>query len=432
MNLLWVLAGIIILLVLILKKINPMLALLIASIATGLLLGMPIQKITTSITNGIGSTLGSLVMVLALGAMIGKLAEDSGAAKKIVYVLIRIFGFKNIQWAVLLTGILVGIPLFYNAGFVILIPLVFSIAAAAGLPRLYVGIPMAAALSVTHGFLPPHPGPVALSGIFHAEIGKVLIYGLILSIPIAIMAGIVFPRLSIRLNKPDRPQASVVAFDDEHTLPGTLKSFTIALSPILIISFATLGLLIFHDGPAHSFLTFIADPTIALLITLTITLIIQDTSISKAMDSCAEGVKGIAMILMIIAAGGAFKQILVDSGIGEDVKNMAANIHASPLLLGWLIAALLRITLGSATIAALTASGMVIPLIAAGASPELMVLAIGAGSLMFSHVNDTGFWMFKEYFDLSLKETFKTWTLMETIVSVLGIIGVLILNTVIQ
>jgi Gnt-I system high-affinity gluconate transporter len=432
MNLLWVLAGIIILLVLILKKINPMLALLIASIATGLLLGMPIEKITTSITNGIGSTLGSLVMVLALGAMIGKLAEDSGAAKKIVYVLIRIFGFKNIQWAVLLTGILVGIPLFYNAGFVILIPLVFSIAGAAGLPRLYVGIPMAAALSVTHGFLPPHPGPVALSGIFHAEIGKVLIYGLILTVPIAIMAGIVFPRIIIRLNKTEPQQKRAITFDDEHTLPGTLKSFTIALSPILIISLATLGLLLFQSGPAHSFLTFIADPTIALLITLTITLIIQDTSISKAMDSCAEGVKGIAMILMIIAAGGAFKQILVDSGIGEDVKNMAANIHASPLLLGWLIAALLRVTLGSATIAALTASGMVIPLITAGASPELMVLAIGAGSLMFSHVNDTGFWMFKEYFNLNLKETFKTWTLMETIVSVLGIIGVLILNTIIN
>jgi Gnt-I system high-affinity gluconate transporter len=432
MNLLWVLAGIIVLLVLILKKINPMLALLIASITTGLLLGMPIQKITTSITNGIGSTLGSLVMVLALGAMIGKLAEDSGAAKKIVYVLIRIFGFKNIQWAVLLTGILVGIPLFYNAGFVILIPLVFSIAAAAGLPRLYVGIPMAAALSVTHGFLPPHPGPVALSGIFHAEIGKVLIYGLILSIPIAVMAGVLFPRIIIKLDKPFHKEEPNLKFDDEHLLPGTLKSFTIALSPILIISIATLGLLIFPSGAAHSFLMFIADPTIALLITLTITLIIQDTSIIKAMESCAEGVKGIAMILMIIAAGGAFKQILVDSGIGEDVKNMAASIHASPLLLGWLIAALLRVTLGSATIAALTASGMVIPLIAGGASPELMVLAIGAGSLMFSHVNDTGFWMFKEYFNLSLKETFKTWTMMETIVSVLGIIGVLILNTIIN
>lgn len=428
MSLLWVLAGIIILLILIVKKINPMLALLISAIITGLFLGMPIQQVMTSINNGIGSTLASMVMVLALGAMIGKLAEDSGAAKKIVYVLIRIFGFKNIQWAVLLTGILVGIPLFYNAGFVVLIPLVFSIASAAKLPKLYVGIPMAAALSVTHGFLPPHPGPVALASIFQADIGKILIYGLALSIPIAVIAGVFFPRLIIKRNRAEALPASEMDFEDEHTLPSAFKSFIIALSPIVIIAVGTLGTIVFPAGPVHSLLSFIADPTIALLITLITTLFLQNLSMSQAMASCTEGVKGIAMILMIIAAGGAFKQILVDSGIGEDVKQMASTIHASPLLLGWLIAALLRVTLGSATVAALTASGMVIPLIAAGASPELMVLAIGSGSLMFSHVNDTGFWMFKEYFNLSLKETFRTWTVMETIVSVLGLVGVLILN----
>jgi Gnt-I system high-affinity gluconate transporter len=432
MNLLAVLAGIIILLVLILKKINPMLALLFASIATGIFLGMPVKQVMISINNGIGSTLGSMVMVLSLGAMIGKLAEDSGAAKKIVYVLIRTFGFKNIQWAVLLTGIMVGIPLFYNAGFVVLIPLVFSIAAAARVPKLYVGIPMAAALSVTHGFLPPHPGPVALAGIFHADIGKVLIYGLVLSIPIAVVAGVLLPRLIIPLDKTGATEKHEMQFDDEHTLPGTFKSFVIALSPIFIIAIGTLGTLAFSNIQLHSLFAFVADPTIALLITLTITLFIQKLPIAKAMESSAEGLKGIAMILMIIAAGGAFKQILVDSGIGEDVKTIAAGINASPLLLGWLIAALLRVTLGSATVAALTASGMVIPLIAAGASPELMVLAIGAGSLMFSHVNDTGFWMFKEYFNLSLKETFKTWTLMETIVSVLGIVGVLLLDHVVR
>jgi gluconate transporter len=432
MSLLWVLAGIIILLILIVKKINPMLALLISAIITGLLLGMPIQQIMTSINNGIGSTLASMVMVLALGAMIGKLAEDSGAAKKIVYVLIRIFGFKNIQWAVLLTGILVGIPLFYNAGFVVLIPLVFSIAAAAKLPKLYVGIPMAAALSVTHGFLPPHPGPVALASIFHADIGKILIYGLILSLPIAVIAGVVFPRIIIKKDKNATRDTSEMDFADEHTLPSTFKSFIIALSPIVIIAVGTLGTLLFPLGPVHALLSFIADPTIALLITLITTLFLQNLSMAQAMESCTEGVKGIAMILMIIAAGGAFKQILVDSGIGSEVKQIASSIHASPLLLGWLIAALLRVTLGSATVAALTASGMVIPLIAAGASPELMVLAIGSGSLMFSHVNDTGFWMFKEYFHLNLKETFKTWTLMETIVSVLGLVGVLILNYIVQ
>lgn len=407
-----------------------MLALLIVSVLTGLILGLPLQKVMTSVTSGIGSTLGGMVMVLALGAMVGKLAEDSGAAKKIVYVLIRIFGVKNIQWAVLLTGILVGIPLFYNAGFVVLIPLVFTIASAAKLPKLYVGIPMAAALSVTHGFLPPHPGPVALATIFHADIGQTLIYGLILSLPIAILAGIFFPRTIIKLSVANKASQQL-KLTEEEGLPSAWKSFIIALSPIFFIALGTIGGFLFADPTAKNIFSFIADPTIALLFAIMITLLIQKMSIPQAMESCGEGVKSIAMIILIIAAGGAFKQILVDSGIGEQVKDLTADLSVSPLLLGWLIAAALRITLGSATVAALTASGMVIPFVTAGASPELMVLAVGAGSLMLSHVNDTGFWMFKEYFNLSLKETFKTWTMMESLISILGLLGVLILNALI-
>lgn len=429
MDLLFVLAGIVILLILILKKVNPMLSLLIVSVITGLMLGLPVQKVMTSITNGIGSTLGGMVMVLALGAMVGKLAEDSGAARKIVYVLIRVFGIGNIQWAVLLTGILVGIPLFYNAGFVVLIPLVFSIASAARLPKLYVGIPMAAALSVTHGFLPPHPGPVALASIFHADIGKTLIYGLELSLPIAVIAGIFFPRSIIKLPLPsDGPAIKPDTLKEDAALPSAFKSFVTALSPIFFIALGTIGGAVSTEPVAKNIFVFLADPTVALLFAIVITLVIQQIPMQKAMDSCAEGVKSIAMIILIIAAGGAFKQILVDSGIGEQVKVLTANLPVSPLLLGWLIAALLRITLGSATVAALTASGMVIPLIGVGAPAELMVLAVGAGSLMLSHVNDTGFWMFKEYFNLSLKDTFKTWTVMESLISVLGLAGVLILN----
>ncbi|MET1054393.1 MAG: gluconate:H+ symporter [Pedobacter sp.] len=427
MDLLFVLAGIVILLILILKKVNPMLSLLIVSVLTGLMLGLPVQKVMSSVTNGIGSTLGGMVMVLALGAMLGKLAEDSGAAKKIVYVLIRIFGIGNIQWAVLLTGILVGIPLFYNAGFVVLIPLVFSIASAAKLPKLYVGIPMAAALSVTHGFLPPHPGPVALASIFHADLGKTLIYGLILSLPIAVIAGVLFPRSIIRLPLRSKDSDPLTLTEDAG-LPSAFKSFVTALSPIFFIAAGTIGGLLSVNPFARHLFEFLADPTVALLFAILLTLVIQNIPLQRAMDSCAEGVKGVAMIILIIAAGGAFKQILVDSGIGEQVKTLTANLPVSPLLLGWFIAAMLRITLGSATVAALTASGMVIPLIGAGAPAELMVIAVGAGSLMLSHVNDTGFWMFKEYFNLSLKETFKTWTVMESLISVLGLIGVLVLN----
>lgn len=426
MSLLIVLAGIILLLILILKKVSPLIALLIVSVVTGLLLGMPASKVMSTISAGIGSTLGSMVMVLALGAMMGKLIEDSGAARRIVSVLMKSFGRKNIQWAVLLTGLLVGIPLFYNAGFVVLIPLVFAISSATGLPKLYVGIPMAAALSVTHGFLPPHPGPVALSALFSADIGHTLIYGLILSIPIAIIAGVLFPRMIIK--KEGVVFNDVVAFSEDTDMPSAGKSFLVALLPVVIIAVGTLGLGLLPEGNYKSFFSFIADPTIALLVSVMMAILVQGIPMGKAMDSCVEGVKSIAMIILIIAAGGAFKQVLVDSGVGATVAQLAAPLQLSPLFLAWLITALLRVTLGSATVAALTASGIVIPLIVPGVSAELMVLSVGAGSLMFSHVNDTGFWMFKEYFNLSLKETFRTWTVMESIVSILGLLGVLLLN----
>ncbi|MEJ5960919.1 gluconate:H+ symporter [Pedobacter immunditicola] len=426
MSLLIVLFGIILLFILILKKLSPMIALLIVAIVTGLLLGMPVAKVTASVTSGIGSTLGGMVMVLALGAMMGKLIEDSGAARKIVSILMVTFGYKNIQWAVLLTGLLVGIPLFYNAGFVVLIPLVFAISSATGLPKLYIGIPMAAALSVTHGFLPPHPGPVALSAIFQADIGKTLLYGLLLAVPITIVAGIFFPRLIIK--KGNAGKADTLLFAEETGLPSGFKSFFVALLPVVIIAAGTIGVSFLSGSPLNTFFIFISDPTVALLLAVILTIMVQDVPIQKAMDSCTEGVKSIAMIILIIAAGGAFKQILVDSGVGNTVAALAAPVQLSPLFLAWLLTALLRVTLGSATVAALTASGMVLPLIGPGVSPELMVLSVGAGSLMFSHVNDTGFWMFKEYFNLTLKQTFLTWTAMESIVSILGLLGVLLLS----
>ncbi|WP_421944767.1 gluconate:H+ symporter [Pedobacter sp.] len=426
MSLFIVLLGILLLFILIIKKLNPMIALLLVAIVTGLLLGMPAAKVMAAISTGIGSTLGSMVMVLALGAMMGKLIEDSGSARKIVFILIKAFGQKNIQWAVLITGLLVGIPLFYNAGFVVLIPLVFAIASATGLPKLYIGIPMAAALSVTHGFLPPHPGPVSLAAIFHADIGKTLIYGLMLSIPIAIIAGIYFPRLIIKKSLGEATTQFKIS-EDEHS-PSGLKSFFTALLPVFLIIAGTIGTAITQPYLLKPVFIFLADPTAALLIAVLITVLVQDNSISKAMESCVEGVKSIAMIILIIAAGGAFKQILVDSGVGETVKILTMGLNLSPLFLAWLITASLRVTLGSATVAALTASGIVLPFIGIGASPELMVLSVGAGSLMFSHVNDTGFWMFKEYFELNLKQTFKTWTMMETIVSILGLLGVLLIN----
>jgi gluconate transporter len=302
---------------------------------------------------------------------------------------------------------------------------VFAIAAATKLPTLYIGIPMAAALSVTHGFLPPHPGPLALASVFKADVGRTLMFGLMLSVPIAIIAGVVFPRIILKKK---------VSFSTEidsavnATGPSGFVSFLLVLLPIILIAAGTVGTALY---PNNSFFLFLQDPTIALLLSLTTCILVLKLPLEKAMSTCIDGVKSIVMIILIIAAGGAFKQILIDSGIGELLKGPAASMELSPLFLGWMIAAVLRVMLGSATVAALTASGIVFPLITPGMSPELMVLAVGSGSLMCSHVNDTGFWMFKEYFNLTLKQTFSTWTLMESIISFLGLAGVLIIQAII-
>lgn len=419
-------AGILLLVILIVKKLNPMLALLLVSVLTGLLLGMPVGKVIGSVNNGIGNTLGSIVMVLALGAMIGKLAEESGAAQKLVFALTQWFGIRHIQWAILCTGLLAGIPLFYNAGFVVLIPLVFALAKTTKLPLLYVGLPMVAPLSVTHGFLPPHPGPVALAGILGANIGQLLLYGIILTVPVSILAGIVYPRLVTSRGDVAAEELALPA-DDEKILPSTLKSFMVVLSPVFLIAAGTIGVYA-TTGAVRSIFQFIEEPTLALLLSLLLTIGLLRIPMATAMLHCIEGVKSIAIIILIIAAGGAFKQILVDSNIGEIIKAGTASFHLSPLVLGWLLAALFRVTLGSATVAALTASGLVLPLVTAGVSPELMVLSVGAGSLFCSHVNDTGFWMFKEYFGLTIQQTFRTWTVMESLISLLGLGGVLLLN----
>lgn len=419
-----VLAGIIILVALIILKVNPMLALLLVSIITGLLLKMPLSKVIISINNGIGNTLGGTVMILALGAMLGKLAEESGAGQKLVLALVKIFGTKYIAWAVLLTGIIAGIPLFYNAGFVILIPLVFAIASTLNYPLLMLGIPMAAALSITHGFLPPHPGPVTLSTVFHANIGKTLLYGMLISVPTAIIAGILFPRL-IKANRIKVQPNINFSLKETTELPSLTKSILILLAPVIFISCGTLGVYLTSNAVALSILNFLQEPTIALLLSLALAFTLLNWNINHFMSTGIEGIKAITMILLIIAAGGAFKQILLDSNIGMILKDSTASMHLSPLFLGWLIAALFRITLGSATVAALSASGIVLPFITGGISAELMVLSVGAGSLMCSHVNDTGFWMFKEYFGLNLKDTFRTWTLMESIISLLGLLFIL-------
>lgn len=418
------------------KKVSPFLSLLIVAVIAGLLLGMQPSDLLKSIEEGVGSTLGGLALIICLGAILGKILEEGGAAEKISTTLIKSFGQKNIQWAVLLTGFLIGIPLYYNAGFVILVPLVFSIARKTGLPLLYIAIPMAAALSTTHCFLPPHPGPVVLVNAFKADMGKTLIYGLIITIPVVILAGPVLGRMlkGIKVDVNNLfANKEVIA----KKLPAALPSFLIALLPVILITLAVTGSTFLPEGNwLKKIVLFIGDPTIALLIAVLLASwqfgLRAGKSIDTTMKWLTDAISGIAVILLIITAGGVFKQVLTDSGTGQYIASFSSQWKMPPLLFAWIITALLRVTIGSATVAGITAAGVVAPLVASGTtSPELMVLAVGTGSVFGSHVNDTGFWMFKEFFKLSLPQTFKSWTLMETTISILGLAGVLILDTIV-
>ncbi|MBP6686795.1 MAG: hypothetical protein KA160_02965 [Lacibacter sp.] len=432
MQLLIILFAIILQVFLTVKKVNPFLSLLIVAITAGLLLGMQPAQLVKSIEKGVGSTLGGLALILCLGAVLGKILEASGAAEKIAITLIKKFGEKNIQWAVLLTGFLIGIPLYYNAGFVILVPLVFMLAKKTGLPLLYIAIPMAAALSTTHCFLPPHPGPVVLVNAFNADMGKVLVYGIIIAIPAVIVAGPLLGRLVKGITSSQTNLFSPVDAELKE-LPAALPSFLIALLPVLLISLAVVAQNFLADGFLKTTFLFVGDSTIALLIAVLLAFyffgIRKNIPMEKLMKWLGDGISGIAMILLIITAGGVFKQVLQDSGTGDYIASFSSKWQMPPLIFAWVITALLRVTIGSATVAGITAAGIVAPLVASGvASPELMVLAVGSGSVFGSHINDSGFWMYKEFFQLSLKQTFLSWTVMETLISILGLAGVLILN----
>ncbi len=435
MPLLIILIGIAILLVMTLKKVSPFIALLITSFVVGFLLKMPVPAIINSLEKGVGSTLGDIALIICLGAILGKMLEKSGATQQISDTLIKAFGKKNIQWAVVLTGFLIGIPLYYNAGFVILVPLVFSITINSGLPLFYIAIPMAASLSTTHAFLPPHPGPALLINSFKADLGLTLVYGLILAIPCVIIAGPMLGRIMQRIKVDVSRNALFSApVEKKQDLPSAWASFLFALLPvILIILKVIVDAVVKGNSLLKSIVTFTGNATVALLIAVICTGYFLGVRKSKSMDEVmkwlSDAVAGVALIVFIIAAGGVFKQVLIDSGTGKYITNLSSQWQVSPLVFGWLVAAMLRLTLGSATVAGITAAGIVSPLVLAGnVSPELMVLSVGAGSIFFSHVNDTGFWMFKEFFNLTLKQTFLTWSLMETVISVLGLGGVLLLN----
>jgi Gnt-I system high-affinity gluconate transporter len=435
MSLIIVVLGICLLLFLILGlKFNSFLSFVIVSLVVALAEGMSLDKAVVSIENGIGSTMAFIVMILCFGAMLGKLVSESGAAQKITSGLVKVFGIKNIQLALMLTGFIVGISLFYDVGFFVMIPLIFTIAASTGLPLLYVGLPMLAALSVTHGYLPPHPAPTAIAAMFNADIGRTMVYGIIVAIPAIIISG---PILSRALSKIDaKPLQEFISQKplQEENLPGFWTSFVSALLPVILIGFSTIaGFILKEDNVVRKMLGYVGNPVIAMLLSVLFAVytlgLARGRKIPEIANSLTHSVVSITTIMLLIAGAGALKQVLVDSGVSTYIGELLSRSTLSPLFLGWLIATVLRFCVGSATVAGITTAGIVLPMASGTAvTPELMVLAIGSGSLMLGHVNDGGFWLFKEYFNLSVKDTLRTWTIMETSIGISGLIGVMILS----
>lgn len=461
MPLLWVAIGIALMLVLLLVvKLDAFFALLLTSLGVALLNGMDLLGALQSILKGIGATMGSVALILVFGAMLGRLLEESGAAQAIATRLIEITGVRHVQFAMALTGFVVGIAMLYNAGFLVLIPIVYTIALTTGLPLVYIGIPLAAALSVTHGFLPPHPAPTFLAILYHADVNRTLLVGLVAAIPACLIGGVMFgrfvpirnliPPVGLALREP-------VALAD---LPGVAISSFVALVPVLLmlsnaivdIAAGTSAIDPFRSGTDFraqlaaavpnaalrsvvSALKFFGNATVALMIAVLVALYALGLRRGRTMDalmrSLGSAVGSIAMILLIIAAGGAFSQVLRDGGVSDYITRQASGMHVNPLLLAFGVAALLRAAVGSATVAGMTAASVLAPTaLGSGVRPELMVLATGAGSLMFSHFNDTGFWMFKEYYNATIRETFLTWSMMELIVALVGLCAALLLNLV--
>jgi Gnt-I system high-affinity gluconate transporter len=430
------LAVALILILMIPLKMNGFIALIIAALFVGFLQGMPIEKLMESIYGGIGGQLDDLLLILGFGAMLGTVMADAGAAQRIANTLIDKMGVKRVQIAMLIAAYILGITMFFEVAFVLLIPLVFTVARQTKLNLLWVAIPTAVGLSTTHSFLPPHPGPAAVVGVFGSSMGLTLLYGLIIAIPVGAFIALTWPRLPF-INKmnPSIPEGlgSSKIFKDEE-MPSFMASITSALIPVVLMGITAVCEVALPEGNSfRHIMEFFGSATIALMISLLLSFYLLGTRVGRSlkdvMQSCANSVKPMAMIILVIGAGGAFKQVLVDSGIADYIKDLTGGWDISPIILAWLIAALLRIALGSATVAVMTAAGVVLPIAqSSGVSMELMTLAVTCGSVAFSHVTDPGFWMYKEYLNLSVGEAIKTRTTYTTALAILGLAGVLILN----
>lgn len=437
--LVWTLISIVFLVVFIAKfKWNPFVTLIISALMLGLLSGMKAQDVIKAVTGGLGGTLGTIAIVIALGTMLGKMMAESGGAEKIATTLVDRFGEKRVHWAMMVVGFIVGIPVFFEVGLILLIPIVFTVARKTKMPLLQIGIPILAGLSTVHGLVPPHPAPMIAIDAYKADLGKTILYSLLIGLPTAIIAGPLFGKfIGKRIQaEPPAKLAEQFAVSENRNLPGFgITLFTILL-PVILMLIGSVANIVDPKGTSSLtvFSEFIGHEIIALLVAVVFSFFslgfargFKKEDISRFTSECLAPT---ATIILIIGGGGAFKQVLISSGVGAAIAEFATQANVNVILFAWLVAALIRVATGSATVAMTTAAGIVAPVLALtpGANLELVVLATGAGSIVLSHVNDAGFWMVKEFFNLSVPQTLKSWTVMETLLSVIGLAFIMILS----
>jgi GntP family gluconate:H+ symporter len=412
-------------------KVNPFVVLFSLSLLLALVTGMPAGTIVKSFEAGVGNTLGHIAIVVGLGTMLGKMMAESGGADRIAHTLIRLFGEKNVPWAMVVVGFIVGLPVFFEVGFVLLVPIAFNIARRTGTSLVLVGLPMVAGLSVVHGLVPPHPAAMLAVAAYNADMGRTIFYAMLVGIPTSILAGPLYARLiapHIQLD-PDNPiAAQLVDETPKSSLPGfALTMGTILLPVILMLIGSWADVFAAPHGALNTVLHLTGGADVALLIAVLVSFVtlgkmrgFTRETILKFSNDCLAPT---ATITLLIGAGGGFGRILQDSGTSQAIVDIALHAHISVLFLAWLVAALVRLATGSATVAMTTAAGIVAPLAlhVAGVRPELLVISTGAGSLLFSHLNDGGFWMVKEYFNMSVAQTIKTWSICETIISLVAL-----------
>jgi len=421
-------------------KINPFVVLMTVSLALGIVAGMPLSTIVKSFETGVGGTLGHIAIIVALGTMLGKMMAESGGADRIAHTLIQLFGEQRVPWAMMVVGLLVGLPVFFEVGFVLLVPIAFNIARRTNTPLTLVGLPMVAGLSVVHGLVPPHPAAMLAVTAYNADIGRTVLYALLIGTPTAILAGPLYARViapHIHLD-PHNPIADQFV---EETPRENLPSFSLTLATILLpISLMLVGswadAFTVPQTRLNGILHLFGTADIALLVGAGVSFItlgkMRGFSREAIQQFADESLAPTATILLLIGAGGGFGRILQDSGTSQAIIHLALRAHISILLSAWLVAALVRLATGSATVAMTMAAGIIAPIaLHTGVRPELLTIATGAGSLVFSHVNDGGFWMVKEYLGMTITQTMKSWSICETIISVVALLLALLLSSII-